>query len=540
MQQSTLEPESLPVRPRLAGDVLVHPPLEEGSPWIIERDGRRYFRVGADLARLAGVLTGEYDQRELTVVLGHPWTPELLQAALRQLAAMALLDDGEQRVMKRRRIQFVPPFSVQFTVLDPSRILGRLGPLLGVLGRRSTLWAGALIVLLGVGTLIGQWDTLTRLASQPVSVAAFVVIFLGNFIATVLHEMAHGAVLTQYGGKARRMGFMLFYLVPAFFCDVSDGWRLPRNAMRVRVALAGIGAQLVVGGLTALASLAMPTQGAADALLLLACAIYVAAVVNIVPFVKFDGYLALMSHLDISDLREKAMDDARSFLARALFGAPAGERRLPGRRWVVPYGLACIVFPLFLVGFIGLHLWSDVFARMGYAGAVLNATMVTLLVVGAGREVLRIHRVAGRPTPRVLLVDAVVAAVALLVLTQVHLTQTVQTGYTVDRDGAHLHVATSGDADRITPGQPVHLKENGILWRPTTGSGEVSGTSRTTEVPINAFLPVSLDLDLDTRVATFDLTIDDPPRSSRGVATVEVGTTSLGSWIVDTYFEPLW
>lgn len=30
--------------------------------------------------------------------------------------------------------------------------------------------------------------------------------------------------------RPSRMGVMLFYLLPAFFCDVSDGWRLPDKA----------------------------------------------------------------------------------------------------------------------------------------------------------------------------------------------------------------------------------------------------------------------------------------------------------------------
>jgi len=539
MKQSVLDPAPLPVRPRLAADVLVHPPSAEGAPWVIERDGRRYFRVGADLARLAQHLTGDYDHRELTVVLGRPWTPEVLSAALRQLADMGLLDDGERHAMKRRRVAFVPPFSVQVTMLDPSRLLGRLGLLLRFLGARVTLIGFALVVVAGVVTLVVQAGTLARLASAPVTAAAFAVLFVGNFTATILHEMAHGAVLTRYGGKARRMGFMLFYLVPAFFCDVSDGWRLPRNAMRVRVALAGIGAQLVVAGAVAVGSLLVPSQSAADSLLLLSFAIYVAASINIVPFVKFDGYLALMSHLDISDLREKAMTDARAFLARVLSGKAPDERQLPGRRWAVPYGLVCIAFPLLLVGFMGLHLWSDVLARMGYVGSLLNASLLTFLVFGVVREVGRVHRRAGRLSLRVLVVDVALALLAVAMLTQVHLTRTVAAGYTVEGQHARLYVASAGDADQLAAGQQVQLKENGILWRPRTGSGVVAGERSTVEVPITAFTPVALDLDLTTRVATFPLEVDEAPSSTHGVANVIVGERTLGSWLVDTFLDPL-
>ena len=34
------------------------------------------------------------------------------------------------------------------------------------------------------------------------------------------HECAHGLTCKHFGGGVHRMGFMLVYLSPAFFCDV--------------------------------------------------------------------------------------------------------------------------------------------------------------------------------------------------------------------------------------------------------------------------------------------------------------------------------
>lgn len=533
---------SLPARPRLAADVRVHPPVEEGSPWIIERDGRRYFRVGPDLARLAQSLTGDHDQRELLVVLGRPWSEDVLEGALRQLHGLKLLSDGDAPPPRRRRVSVVPPMTIQFTVLDPSRILRRLAPLTDLLGRRPALLGCLAIAVGGLVALALQAPTVDELISSPVPLMVFAVVFLGNFLATVVHEMAHGAVLTHFGGTPRRMGFMLFYLVPAFFCDVSDGWRLPRGAQRVRVALAGIAAQFVLAGVSGLVSLALPDSTLRSSMVLLSAVIYVAGSVNVIPFVKFDGYLALMSHLDISDLRSHAMADARAFLVRALFGV-RGERALPGRRWVVPYGLGCLLFPLFLVGFVGLRLWSEIFARMGYVGAMINLSLVLLIVCGIGKELVRLHRAAldgGGRTTRLLGVDLVLAAITLAVLTQVQVARTVPAGYTVDGDTARLYVTTSSDADRIRPGQPVELRDNGILRRPQTGAATVGDVpSEHAKISMTTFTPLDLDLDLTTGVVSFRLDVADRPAHDSGVARVEVGERSVGGWLYDSYVAPV-
>lgn len=81
-----------------------------------------------------------------------------------------------------------------------------------------------------------------------------------------------------------------------------------------------------------------------DGMLIFGVSTYLTGVLNFVPLVKLDGYLALMSHLDIPHLRDRSMTDARRFLARILFGGRY-SRELPQLTWAVPFGFACMLFP---------------------------------------------------------------------------------------------------------------------------------------------------------------------------------------------------
>ncbi|MCR2185631.1 hypothetical protein NSX52_24025, partial [Salmonella enterica] len=75
--------------------------------------------------------------------------------------------------------------------------------------------------------------------TTPMPLTGLLILIAVLSLATLLHEAAHGLTLARFGGSPRRAGFMLFYLTPAFFVDVTDGWRLPKRSQRVAIALAG-------------------------------------------------------------------------------------------------------------------------------------------------------------------------------------------------------------------------------------------------------------------------------------------------------------
>jgi putative peptide zinc metalloprotease protein len=321
-RQEEKPPAPLPERPRLAPDARVHEPIEDGAPWLVQSGAQRYLRVAAGMASLLRLADGTRDAEDMAKELG--WSVELVGEGLLRAQRTGLLEDAADKPRRERRITFVPPLTVQFTVVRPERMLNVFRPLTARLAHRG--WAIVAATLAGAGllALVAQAQTTIAALSEPISLPALLALLVVTYCGTMLHELSHGLVLSHYGGRPSRMGFMLFYLTPAFFCDVSDGWRLPRNRQRVRVALAGIATQTVIAGLAGVGSVVVAVAGGnpavRDFLLLLTVTNYVSGLFNTIPFVKLDGYLALMSHLDISHLRDRSITDARRLVARLLFG----------------------------------------------------------------------------------------------------------------------------------------------------------------------------------------------------------------------------
>ncbi|MYR46548.1 hypothetical protein GTW67_31990 [Streptomyces sp. SID5910] len=532
-------------RPQLAPDVQVHEPIADDAPWVVQRGSQQYIRVGADMARLLRALDGERDRPGLVDTLGAPWTEEAVERAVESLRKMRLLEDGQPHRSGNTWFKFVPPLTFQFTVVKPERMLAALVPLLRLVANRGGAVLAAVLALGGVLSLAFQAPQLRHALGAPLPLGVLFGVACASVVATALHEMGHGAVLTHHGGRPSRMGVMLFYLTPAFFCDVSDGWRLPHREQRVQVALAGVVTQMVIAGSVALGAsvvgAASGESGLRDGMLVFAVSTYVTGLLNLLPLVKLDGYIALMTHLDISHLRDRTMTDARRFLAKVLFGGRY-VRELPALRWSVPFGLASMLFPVYLIA-TAFTLWLDILQGIGLIGATLVLVGVAYLayrLFNGARLLVREARAAGARMWRVCVVALVVTAGAGATLTTVTVPYTVTGGYVVEDGRATLVLSDAADLDAVTPGTQVTLYRRGMVTRTETGTATVGqGPAEKDVAPLSAFVPVREGDSLPVPAVRLPLSVTaKAPDDSIGTARVAAGDRSLGEWLYLSYIAP--
>jgi len=444
--------------------------------------------------------------------------PELVAAALRALDALPAVSAARRPDRDRpRRVQLRKPFSVQLTLVDPMRLAGPVGRLRPVLQARATWWVLATATGLALVTAIA----LAVLPGSPLRGTLTVGGYLGVLLALVggvfVHELAHALVLVAFGGRSRRVGVMLFYLAPAFFCDASDAWRLP-PVRRAQVALAGVLAQ---GTLAALAFTAMPFVGT-DLRAGLALFGFVNAgwgMFNLVPFVKLDGYVALAGYLDEPDLRAHCMAQARDVLA--------GRASVRDARRVL-YGVVCIAFPVLVVLSAVLAL-GTVLAPLGRAGSWAALVAVGTLVawgvarlVGHARPVLR--GATDERAVRASVRTAAVSAALVLGVALVPLPVQAVGGYVELADGPALALTSR---ERAVPvGTLVTVREQGLVPGRVRGTARVVGAPVACEVPLAAAVPVhgDDDLTLDGWCLPLDGTVAGP---APGAATADLGRRGL-------------
>ena len=527
---------------RLASHASIDPPASTSGPWIVALDGVPRARVSADVASVLKELDGEKDAGQIAQKLSAPWTVSDVERVVEQVAPTGIFDAGSRR-SALRRVQFRAPLTVQLTLFDPSSVLLALHPVVAFLLRRGPLALLALALLGGILVLASAGPEIVRLFSSPLPLATYLGVAAAMFASTLLHEVGHGLALSYFGGKPRRIGIMLFYLSPAFFCDVTDGWRLASRKQRVMVALAGPLVHIGLGSFALCGQAFTAGSSFKDGLLLYGVLCYTVALLNLFPFIKLDGYVALMSALDIPHLRRKSLAAAEELVARYALGT---TKQVPRPGFLALFGLASFAAGIcFLV--VGFQRLVPVFLQFGLAGHAAVALLLGLLAVLAVKGLVRFFRTAAtngstlwRRTAALLLG----AGFTSLVLATVPVSSVQTGGYSLV--GGQLSIVFPKDSKfpAIEEGDRVSLQTQGTVVHTELGSATVGSLPPSeANAPLESVAPVTLpgitvpvvSYDADIRAAHADL-----PAHGRAEVTSHSRTT-LGERIWTTVMSsPLW
>ena len=492
--------------PRLGDGVGIDPPIGDGAPWIISVAGVPRARVGSDFARMASFLDGRRSLRDAVRLAGLDVDGTQALAALDALASAGLLAAADKARRPRRRFVYRRPLTFQWTLFDPS-------PLAAVLARpfRSGNGSGAapvllatlsLLVLLAGISVVGNAPLILALLSSPLPLDMTGVLLLVVLATGCMHELAHAVALSAVGGRPTRMGLMLLYFFPAFFCDVTDGWRVRERSRRAAVALAGPALHLAVGCLALALVVVVADEGVRRFLVVFGVACLLAVAANLVPFLKLDGYLALVAATDTPHLRARAIERAGRLVARFAFGVRAyraegserhaDEREPFGASWALGlFGALCAVFPAALFLWVAVRL-QPVLVALGPWSAGFFLLLVLAFVASVLRTVGRFFVAVfrGRPRPGRTAVTLSLVALCTAGVLSVPVQTSVHAGFVV-LDGQVLVVAAS--AEGFGAGDRVVLRKNGVALRPEVGRGVIAQGSAPQEVsvPVDALAPVS-------------------------------------------------
>jgi len=390
-------------RPRLRDTVrLESVPGAAPRHLIYDSETGNYCQLAAGAAELAPLLDGTYSFGDLA---GDDGTArEQLTAFLVSLIELGFLErtgvdaqiETAHRAPQRRRWM-----RLEYAWTGCAPAFAAVRPLARALF--SPVAAAVLLILLVAGgwALTSVAGTVWRDASQTPTLVVAVGSVVAMVLLITLHEIAHGLALTRFGGRVNRVGLMLIYLLPAAFCDVSDGYRLPGRWRRVVVALAGIAVQLLAIASCAITLHIIGSGGSDDLRQLLAVVLVLNAtivVANLIPFIRFDGYWALVAALDTPNLYARGLAALGTRARRLVEGQPrtrAGNREdrpappgSSGDRALMAYGAACAATPPVLV-LAALWQWNLLLIQLGATGAVAWFALLGLSVVFVARVGLR-------------------------------------------------------------------------------------------------------------------------------------------------------
>ncbi|TCC00489.1 M50 family peptidase [Micromonospora zingiberis] len=376
---------------------LVHHVMDPETGWYYRVGPREHFLMSRmDGTRGLDDLAGEYAtayQRRLgpenwQQLFGMLHQRQLLHGATDPDALAELTASAAAGAAKARR----GPLSARLPLFDPQRLFTRVLPWLAPVFTWWFVVPALLLALAVAGYVVWQLPELAGGVGGGRPLPAILIAVVVTWLIVFLHECAHGLTCRHFGGRVTEIGVMWRFPLLAPYCKVDDVVLFtPRR--RVATAFAGVFVSMLA--LVPFAALRLwgPPDGMlydlAGTMLLFGTA---TAAINLVPFLRLDGYHMLSHALNLADLRA----DTYRFYRRLLRQGPQAVRdyRPRDRLAYALYGLASALFAGTVLSLL-IHYWYTTLAR--WVGPGWSITI--LIAEAALLTALLTHHTRRRPAP---------------------------------------------------------------------------------------------------------------------------------------------
>jgi putative peptide zinc metalloprotease protein len=365
----------------MKSDYCAYPPqLAEDVEMTEQRDGARtvfivgsaavgrYLLLRATEQRVLGLLDGACTARSVCEEFSQQTGASLSLPTLAKF--LAKLDDYGILAGERAQGVTAPdsPLSqlhyLRFKLFNPERLFTRLLPKLRWIWTTGFFICSASLVV--VATLLALVNAAEVTAYGEATLREhFIAIFLAAWLVGITHEFAHGMTCKAFGGRATEVGVLIvYYFLPALYCNVSGIHLIPTRGRRLWVIAAGVYWQLMIGAFGLLAFFVLaPHTLLADVAFIFLLGSVLDVFFNANPLIKLDGYYFLSQWLRLPNLMDRSRAYWRGLLKRILFGEPNPEAARYDRRERLIYlvfGLLSfsynVVFATLIVVYIGAWL----------------------------------------------------------------------------------------------------------------------------------------------------------------------------------------
>ncbi|MGS0543471.1 biotin/lipoyl-binding protein [Pseudomonas sp. Y5-11] len=333
--------------PSLRADLQLSPaaPALDGSPrWTLADPVRgRYFKLGAAAMRLLRHWSLGDPEQVLRAANREPGLPldgvelEQLLTFLRGHDLISALDDQQRasyslKALAQRqslwKILLHQYLFFRIPLWRPDAFLNRAWPWLERFGPRLLRVGLPVTLALGVFLVSRDWQRFVGTFPHLFSLGGALSFAVALFFAKLCHEFGHAFMAKRAGCRVQSMGVAFMVLLPMFYTDVSDAWRVNDRRARLLIGAGGVLAELLLACIALLVWSLLPDGPARTAAFMLASATWITTlVVNLNPFMRFDGYFLLSDLWEVDNLQGRAFAFCRWRLRECLFGygAPAPE-----------------------------------------------------------------------------------------------------------------------------------------------------------------------------------------------------------------------
>ncbi len=351
-------------------------------------------------------------------------------------------------------------------LLRPDAFLTRTLPWVSLLWAAPLRWFYLMCGLAGLALTLPVLEDYLNTVNYLFTPQGALVFLVCLILLKSGHEFAHAYSAKSQGLHVRSMGLFFIVIWPLLYTDTTDAWKLPDRRHRMWISAAGVLFELTVGGIALLLWTSLPDGMLRSLMFFLSGTSLISTIlINLNPFMRYDGYYLLMDYWGIDNLRPRAFGMLRHALRRLFLdwqGAPPEIH--PHRRALIVYGFFAALYRLFIGITIALAVYYLFFPALGL---LVFAVEIWLFLVrpfwSEMSAVIKNRRLLGSKLRLVMTGSLFLGIAAVLVLPLPRMAQV--PSMVLYKDATRIEAPTAGRLSLPLPeeGRPVELE--GLLAR---------------------------------------------------------------------------
>jgi putative peptide zinc metalloprotease protein len=366
--------------------LLENAPAEDGSKqWLLfDPIQNRYFTIGIDTFELithweGGVTLSaflvkldqegyEIDEEGLNVFLGFVQSNGLIKSG--SIADTKRLY-GQKKQMRQHPLKWLLHnyLFIRIPLVKPDKWLSKYVSKVDFF--YSPMWQSIVLLLgfLGLMMVMRDWENFKSTFGYFFSAQGMLYYIISLALVKSAHELGHAFTAKRYGAKVPSMGLAFLVLFPVLYTDTTNAYAFKSKYQRLHVAMAGMKVEIYLAMIATFLWSFLPDGILKSVAFTIATTSWITSLlVNISPFLRFDGYYVLSDWTDTKNLQPRSFAMARWFIRHYILGALEQQPEMMSvgrKRFFIAYAIATWIYRFFLFVGIAFMVYHFAFKALG-------------------------------------------------------------------------------------------------------------------------------------------------------------------------------
>ncbi len=254
-------------------------------------------------------------------------------------------------------------------LIKPDKLLDFLLPFARRLVSKPMKILFVIMIFSGLFLISRQWESFQHTFLYFFNLEGILLYGITIIFVKIMHEFGHGLTAKHYGVRVPSMGLAFLVLAPLLYTDTTESWKLSSRKARLWITGAGVTVELCLALIAIFLWSFLPEGSLKSAAFFIATVSALSTLMlNLNPFMRFDGYYLLSDWLEMPNLQSRAFAFGKWWLQKFLFGfnTPLPEAYPTVKRmWLIIYAFSVWVYRAVLFTSIALMVYFLFFKILG-------------------------------------------------------------------------------------------------------------------------------------------------------------------------------